>query len=209
MLRGVCLADGDVFDGVVTPTIAARAVRESLRRRECEGSKFSLVAGSSGMWDDEFRKLAGPEIARFQTAEDVSVEWIRTWARGLLANKAEGTPRALPSDFAVFVLPTPQTMAAAKTLATRLPAGARIHFLASGAEFVGKDEAEERIKGDFDGALDLLVEAGRVRVVRSENEPVWRRMIDGGRRQVAPLVKTTSEQIVLKRLAKDLREEFG
>ena len=55
--QGFCLADGDVFDGLVSPTVASRAVREALRRRECEGSKFSLVAGESGSWDDEFRKL--------------------------------------------------------------------------------------------------------------------------------------------------------
>ena len=207
--QGFCLADGDVFDGLVSPTVASRAVREALRRRECEGSKFSLVAGESGSWDDEFRKLVGPEIARFAVSREVPIDWIRDWARGLLANKAEGTPAKLPSDFAVFDLPLAQTMAAAKTLAVGLPTGARIHFLASGVEFVGKDEAETRFAGDFDGALDLLIEEGRVRVVRSENEPVWRRTLDGGRRQVTPLVKPTSEEIVLKKLAKDLREEFG
>ena len=51
-----------------------------------------------------------------------------------------------------------------------------------------KKTAEERIKGDFDGAIDLLVEEGRVRVVRSQMEPVFRRTLDGGRKEVKPLV---------------------
>ena len=68
-----------------------------------------------------------------------------------------------------------------------------------------------RTQGDFDGAIDLVVEptegsSGRVRVVRAEMEPVFRRLTNGGRRQVAPLVKVTSEAGLLKRLAADLEE---
>ena len=69
------------------------------------------------------------------------------------------------------------------------------------------EEEEQRIKGDFDGALDFLVEAGRVRVVRSCMEPVWRRLNNGGRRQVAPLVKDASERILLARLQESLLED--
>ena len=48
-----------------------------------------------------------------------------------------------------------------------------------------------------------------MRVVRAEMEPVWRRLTNGGRRQVAPLVKVTSERRLLKQLSSDLREEFS
>jgi len=64
------------------------------------------------------------------------------------------------------------------------------------------------MQGDFDGAIDVLVEPNRVRVVRAEMEPIWRRTIKGGRKQVAPLVKVTSESRLLERLAADLRGNF-
>ena len=184
---------------------AARAAREALRRPECNDNVFSLAAGDSGDWEDEFKKLVGPEIGRFTTAEAVPADWVRSFASNLLSSGK------MLSNFAVFDLPTKQELAACKTLNAiqRLPTGARIHFLASGAEFVGKDEAEERVKGDFDGAIDLLVEDGRVRVVRSQMEPVFRRTLDGGRKKVAPLVKVESERRLLRRLADDLRDEFG
>ena len=63
------------------------------------------------------------------------------------------------------------------------------------------------LRGDFDGAIDVYVEAGRVRVVRAEMEGVWRRMTDGSRRQVAPLVKVASEARLLKKLEADLRDD--
>ena len=79
---------------------------------------------------------------------------------------------------------------------------------------------EERVKGDFDGAIDLLVEDGtgggrrlgggvgpRVRVVRSEMEPVFRRLLNGGRKQVKPLAKVASEERLLRRLEEALKEE--
>ena len=40
-------------------------------------------------------------------------------------------------------------------------------------------------------------------------EGVWRRMTDGARRQVKPLVKVTSERRLLERLGADLAAEFG
>ena len=202
-MRGVCIADGDQLSGAVDGVVVARAVREALRRSECEGAKFSLAAGASGDWDDEFLKLSGPEVARFPVVRPVSVDRIREWARELESTESG---RVLLSDYVVLNLPTKQTAAAAKTIASWLPSGARIHWLASGAEYVGKDEAEERVKGDFDGAIDLLVEEGRVRLVRAEMEPVWRRTLDGGRKQVAPLVKGESEARLLKRLSEDLEE---
>lgn len=61
-------------------------------------------------------------------------------------------------------------------------------------------------QGDFDGAIDILVEQHRVRVVRAEMEPVFRRLTNGGRKQVVPLVKVTSERILLERLQQDLEE---
>ena len=206
-LRGVCIADGDQLSGPVDGRVVARAVREALRRSECEGAKFSLTAGASGDWDDEFLKLSGPEVARFPVERPVSVDWIRDWARELeTTDQSTEAGRVLLSNYVVLNLPTRQTAAAAKNIASWLPSGARIHWLASGAEYVGKDEAEERIKGDFDGAIDLLVEEGRVRLVRAEMEPVWRRTIDGGRKQVTPLVKGESEARLLKRLFEDLEE---
>ena len=63
------------------------------------------------------------------------------------------------------------------------------------------------LRGDFDGAIDVYVEAGRVRVVRAEMEGVWRRMTDGSRRQVAPLVKVASEARLLQKLEDDLRDD--
>ena len=63
------------------------------------------------------------------------------------------------------------------------------------------------LRGDFDGAIDVYVEAGRVRVVRAEMEGVWRRMTDGSRRQVAPLVKVASEARLLRKLEADLRDD--
>ena len=72
------------------------------------------------------------------------------------------------------------------------------------------------MKGDFDGAIDILVEeaagmAGvpRVRVVRSQMEAVFRKSIDGGRMEVKPLVKVASEERLLAMLARALEEEFG
>ena len=46
-----------------------------------------------------------------------------------------------------------------------------------------------------------------MRVVRAEMEGVWRRMTDGSRRQVAPLVKVASEARLLKKLEADLRDD--
>ena len=211
-MRGVCIADGDALYGVIDAQRAARAAREALRRPECNDNVFSLAAGDSGDWEDEFKKLVGPEIGRFTTAEAVPADWVRSFASNLLSSGK------MLSNFAVFDLPTKQELAACKTLNAiqRLPTGARIHFLASGAEFVGKDEAEERVKGDFDGAIDILVEeaagmAGvpRVRVVRSQMEAVFRKSIDGGRMEVKPLVKVASEERLLAMLARALEEEFG
>ena len=56
----MCLGAGDRYSGAVDASLAARAVREALRRGECENAKFSLAAGDSGDWDDEFLKLRGP-----------------------------------------------------------------------------------------------------------------------------------------------------
>ena len=58
----------------------------------------------------------------------------------------------------------------------------------------------------FDGAIDVLVEDGRLRLVRSGMEPVWRRSKTEGRRQFTPLVKVASETRLLKRLAVALEE---
>lgn len=44
----------------------------------------------------------------------------------------------------------------------------------------------------------------RVRVVRSEMEPVWRKLLNGGRKQFRPLVKGESEQRLIERLEADL-----
>jgi hypothetical protein len=200
---GIRIAAGDVLRGSLTASVVVRAVRESLRRKEAEGARFSLSAGSSGEWDDEFLKLVGPEVARFSTRTPVPVDWVRKWARTL-------EPGILASGYTVYDLPTRASAAAARTLSIPLGTGARIHFLASGVEFVGDDE-EERVKGDFDGALDILIEQrggqSRVRVVRGEMEPVWRKLGNGGRRQVAPLVKVTSEARLLERLAADLASD--
>ena len=132
---------------------------------------------------------------------NVSPEWLRDWARRLLTSRRG----VMLSSITVIDLPTSSDAAAAKTLGgvRALGEGARIRFLASGVEFVD-DVEEERVKGDFDGALDLLVEDGRVRLVRSEMEPVWRRLSNGARRQVAPLVKVGSEARLLEALREDL-----
>jgi len=76
---------------------------------------------------------------------------------------------------------------------------------------VGEGE-EERPQGDFDGALDLIVEqepVPRVRVVRSEMEAVFRRGTDGSRIEVKPLAKLESEARLLRRLADALAAERG
>ena len=202
--RGVRIAAGDALYGSVQPTAAARAVRESLRRGEVHDLSFSLAAGTSGDWDDEFLKLVGPEVARFETPdglENVSAQWLRDWARRLLSRQRA----VLLSAASVIDLPTPSSLAASRTVGGvgALGVGVRIRFLASGVEFVGDDE-EERVPGDFDGAIDLLVEPRRVRVVRAEMEPVWRRLSNGARRQVAPIVKVGSESRLLKALLRDL-----
>ena len=201
---GLEIAPGDALYGSVKPTVAARAVRESLRRAEVHDVSFSVGAGASGDWDDEFLKLKGPEVARLAAPDglaNVSPEWLRDWARRLLTSRRG----VMLSSITVIDLPTSSDAAAAKTLGgvRALGVGARIRFLASGVEFVDDDE-EERVKGDFDGALDLLVEDGRVRLVRSEMEPVWRRLSNGARRQVAPLVKVGSEARLLEALREDL-----
>ena len=134
------------------------------------------------------------------------VAWVRDWARALQSSP-DGQGGALLSRFVVLDLPTAASLAAAKRGdGASLPSGVRIRFLASGVEYV--DEKEElRVKGDFDGAIDVYVEAGRVRMVRAEMEGVWRRGTDGSRRQVAPLVKVSSEARLLKKLEVDLRED--
>jgi len=38
-------------------------------------------------------------------------------------------------------------------------------------------------------------------------EGVWRRMTDGSRRQISPLVKVTSEARLLQKLEADLRQD--
>ena len=202
------IAAGDALSGVVGAALAARAAREALRRPEAEGARFSLGTGGDGVgggWDDEFLKLVGPEIARFGAAA-VPVAWVRDWARALQSSP-DGQGGALLSRFVVLDLPTAASLAAAKRGdGASLPSGVRIRFLASGVEYV--DEKEElRVKGDFDGAIDVYVEAGRVRMVRAEMEGVWRRGTDGSRRQVAPLVKVSSEARLLKKLEVDLRED--
>jgi hypothetical protein len=105
-------------------------------------------------------------------------------------------------------LPTPESLEEAQSAAdrARLPTGCRVRFLASGAQYAEKDEAEGRMEGHFDGALDLLVEDGRVRVVRAEMAPVLRRTRDGLEREVKPQIKGESEARLLEKLAKDLRE---
>jgi hypothetical protein len=184
-------------------------VREALRRPEAEDCRFSLGAGPSGDWADEFLKLLGPEIARLRTPSHVTreemVAWVRGWARELSSATGEDEEPLLRSPFTVLDLPTRAAAAAAKRLelVDALPTGARIRFLASGAEYVD-DDGDERMKGDFDGALDLLVEKGRVRIVRAEMEPVWRRSKTEGRKQFTPLVKVESEKRLLRRLAEDL-----
>lgn len=222
------LAPGDALDGAVDASAVSEAALQALRRKEAFGARFSIAAAGradaggragrpgtrsggalgrfDGAWDDEFIKLVGPEVGRFATARPVPVEWVRAWARRLDAGSAGARDGAV-SAFAVYDLPSAASAAAARSVAAALPSGARIRFLASGVEFVGADE-EERVKGDFDGAIDVIVERSRVRVVRAEMEPVWRRGTDGSRRQVSPLVKVTSEAYLLKRLAEDLRE-FG
>ena len=206
------IAAGDALSGVVGAALAARLAREALRRPEAEGARFSLGAGGgdgSGSdgdscgWDDEFLKLVGPEIARFG-APGVPTAWVRDWARALQSSP-DGQEGALLSRFVVLDLPTAASLAAAKRGGgASLPSGVRIRFLASGVEYV--DEKEElRVKGDFDGAIDVYVEAGRVRMVRAEMEGVWRRGTDGSRRQVAPLVKVSSEARLLQKLENDLR----
>ena len=40
--------------------------------------------------------------------------------------------------------------------------------------------------------------------MRSEMEPVWRKLLDGGRKQFRPLVKGESEQRLIERLEADL-----
>ena len=79
--------------------------------------------------------------------------WVRQWARGLASEK-----NVLLSPHTVYDLPTPRARAAARTVeeAEALPSGVRIHFLASGVEFVDENE-EGRVKGDFDGAIDLKI----------------------------------------------------
>ena len=203
---GLQIAPGDALGGPVASRVVARAAWEALRRPEAENSRFSIGAGLANDWSDEFLKLVGPEIGRFPTATRVPSEWIREWARALTAPENAGV---LASNFVVYDLPTAQARAAAPSVeaVAALPRGVRIHFLASGVEFVGEKE-EARMPGEFDGAIDLLVEQARVRVVRAEMEPVWRRMVDGGRRQVAPLVKPTSEQRLLKMLKRDLADDY-
>ena len=51
------------------------AAREALRRPECNDNVFSLAAGDSGDWEDEFKKLVG-EVGRFTTAEAVPADWV-------------------------------------------------------------------------------------------------------------------------------------
>ena len=207
--RGIQIAAGDVLEGAVSPSLATRAVREALRRPEAEDCRFSLGAGTSGDWADEFLKLLGPEIARLRTPSHVTreemVAWVRGWARELSSATGEDEEPLLRSPFTVLDLPTRAAAAAAKRLelVDALPTGARIRFLASGAEYVD-DDGDERMKGDFDGALDLLVEKGRIRIVRAEMEPVWRRSKTEGRKQFTPLVKVESEKRLLRRLAEDL-----
>ena len=207
--RGIQIAPGDVLEGAVPPSLATRAVREALRRPEAEDCRFSLGAGCSGDWADEFLKLLGPEIARLRTPSHVTreemVAWVRGWARELSSATGDDKEPLLRSSFTVLDLPTRAAAAAAKRLelVDALPTGARIRFLASGAEYVD-DDGDERTKGDFDGALDLLVEKDRVRIVRAEMEPVWRRSKTEGRKQFTPLVKVESEKRLLRRMAKDL-----
>ena len=140
---------------------------------------------------------------RFPTASTLDPDWLRQWARGLRWQKD------ILSPYRLIDLPTPADAAAAVSVdaVARLPTGVRIRFLASGAELVARDE-EERMRGDFDGALDFVVEEGRVRVVRAEFEPQWRRLTNGARRQVVPIVKVTSEARLLARLQQDL-EDLG
>ena len=207
--RGVRIAPGDALYGPVEGSIVARAVKEALRRPEAENTCFSVGAGRSGDWDDEFLRVVGPEIGRYETRVEVPAEWIREWAASLAAE------RVLLSTYTLFPLPSPAAAAACRTLseAQSLPSGVRIHFLASGIEYVSENE-EERAKGDFDGAIDVLVEAGnpsagrgpRVRVARAESEPVWRRLTNGGRKQIAPVAKVSSEARLLERLEADLGE---
>lgn len=218
---GVRIAAGDALAGGVSAKVAALAVREALSRAESVDKRFSLGPGgnagavglgptaTAAIWDDEFLKLQGPEIGRFATEPGVSAEFLRDWARRLQKESGPGGTRSgLLSSFVVVDLPTAAARAAAKRLAhmDELPMGARIRFLASGAEYVGEEE-EERMKGDFDGAIDLLVEERRVRVVRAEMEPVFRRGKDGSRIEVTPLVKVESEARLLARLDADLRAE--
>ena len=208
------LAAGDALDGEVSPSILSRALCESLGREEAFDARFSVASGGVAnggalwgvrAWDDEFLKLRGPEIARFVTSRQVPREWAVDWARRL---RSETSPRKrLSSAFTVVELPTRQQRAALKNLrdVEALPAGARLRFLASGVEFVDANE-EERVKGDFDGAIDLLVEQGRVRVVRAEMEPVYRRGTDGSRILKKPLVKMESENKILRMLREDIAE---
>ena len=211
---GVEIAAGDVLAGPVSAAVAARAAREALRREEAENCRFSLGAGRNGDWSDEFLKLVGPEIGRFASpataTTDEMVGWVRAWVRALPKATDAKNASIVLSSCATLDLPTRSASAAAKSVADAqaLPTGARIRFLASGVEYVDSDE-DQRVKGDFDGAIDVLVEEGRVRVVRAEMEPVWRRSKTEGRKQFTPLVKGASEARLLRRLAADLEAFAG
>ena len=81
--------------------------------------RFSIAMGTSGDWDDEFLRLVGPEIARYNVRRAVPVDWIREFARGLSGGENATQPSVLLSNHVLVPLPTAASAASASSAAAR------------------------------------------------------------------------------------------
>jgi len=194
---------GDSLGGEVPISTTAAVLASSLRRAETINATFSLGAASAGggglaavsdaaYWDDQFLKLAGPEVYRRPLdglGVDETVTWLREWARRFLRPGQQLTTPVAVEDARGGVL---------LRFLTRATGYADFDVSESKEEkwANAKPGVAESKAGKPDGALLLIAESepsARVRVVRAEMEE-------------GVVVKEMSEEAVLRRLDKDLTE---
>ena len=89
------LRPGDALEGPAPASAVGRVLMDTLTRSETINATFSLGALASApsvpadaFWDDEFLRLAGPDIFRKPLSKDANVgacaKWLQTWAQGFL-----------------------------------------------------------------------------------------------------------------------------
>ena len=182
------LAPGDALQGAVAASAVEAVLVQSLQRAEAVNASFSVgfasgaalvgpaasIADADVHWDDEFVRLAGPEIYRRPLARaglDRAVEWVRLWARDFLKDGMRlTTPVELENVDGGVILRFLQPGGVGYDLDFDQEETAEMKYAAAKA---ASKEGRARSRGTADGALVVVAEAEpyvRVRVT----VPRWR-----------------------------------